>query len=66
MRDWIANHVRRCSLRYRPPRGGNIRPDLRKERKELAGRYYLHLSGHVAAGAYLADKIKKVPSSGCW
>lgn len=23
--------------RYRPPKGGDVRPDLRRERKELAG-----------------------------
>ena len=38
----------------------NLRPGLKRERKELAGRYYQLLSGHAAIGTYLADKIKKI------
>ena len=62
-RGWIASQVKR-SRRYRPPKRGGIRPDLRKEREELAERYYQLLSSHATAGAYLAGKIKEIKSSG--
>lgn len=46
-KDWISSHIKQ-ERRYRPPRGGKILPDLEKERKELASRYYQLLSGHAA------------------
>ena len=36
-----------------PPRGMNIRPKLRKERKELVGRFYQLLSSHASIGTCL-------------
>ena len=39
-RDWVASHAR-SSRRYRPPTGSSIRPDLKKERKELHSREIL-------------------------
>ena len=39
--------------RFKPPKGQNLRKELRHERKALAGRYYQHLSGHTATGDYL-------------
>ena len=59
-RDWITSHVK-SSQQYRPPKGGSIRLDLGRERKEIAGRCYQLLSGYAATGAYLAERI--VPSS---
>ena len=47
------------------PKGTNLLPELRKERKGLAGRFYQPLSGHAAAEAYLADRIHKIQSSVC-
>ena len=53
--------------RYRlPPGRGLRRQHLRRERKELAGRYYQFLSGHAAIGAYLRDRLHKIDSDRCW
>ena len=45
----IDSHVKK-ERRYRPPRGGRIRLQLRGERKALASRYYQFLSGDAAIG----------------
>lgn len=45
-REWIASH--KSSRRHKLPRGNIIRPALRKEQIELAGRYYQFLLGHAA------------------
>ena len=64
-RQWISSHVR-ASRRYCPPKGSGIRPDLRKDSKELASRYFQLLSGHAAIRSYLAEKMRSTPSSECW
>lgn len=64
IRDWISSHVG-PERRYRPPAGGKIRPELRKERKELASRYYQLQSGHTAIGTYLR-RIRKTDTDKCW
>ena len=51
---WIASHIQR-RRRYRPPKGGKLRKELRHERKAIAGRFYQLLSGHGAPGAYLSS-----------
>lgn len=53
------------SQRYRPPKGSGIRPSLRKERKEGAGRYFQLLSGHAPIGSYLAERTRTVSSGTC-
>lgn len=40
--------------------GGGMRPELRRKRKALAGRYCWFLSGHVSIGSYLSDKAHMV------
>ena len=42
-----------------------MRPDLRRERKSLAGQCYQLLTGHASIGPYLYDKIH-VESNECW
>ena len=59
---WASGHVK-SSQRCRPPKGASLCPELRKERKGLAGRFYQLLSRHAATGAYLADRIHKTPPS---
>ena len=43
----------------------NLRPDLRKEQKELASGYYHLFSGHASTRAYVAEKIRNILSSEC-
>lgn len=62
---WLSERVK-SSQRYRPPKGTNLLPELRKGRKGPASRFYQLLSGHAAAGAYLADRMHKIPPSVCW
>ena len=57
---------RSSTVQYRPPRGSNIRPELRREGEALASRYYHFLSGHASNGSYLCDKIRKIESNSCW
>ena len=47
-----ASRVRE-SHRYRPLKGGGIRPGLRREKKEVASRFFQLASGHAAIGSYL-------------
>ena len=64
--EWITSSVS-ASRRYRPPTGSGLRrKQLRRARKEVAGRYYQLLSGHAAIGPCLCDKIRKTGSDGCW
>ena len=50
--EWIVSLVR-PERRYKPlPGRGLRRQRLRSTKKELAGRYYLFLSGHGAFGSY--------------
>ena len=58
----LSEHVK-ASQKYRPLRGGGIHPDLERERKKLASRYYQLLSGHASTRAYLAGKVRKILSS---
>ena len=52
--------------RYRPPPGrGPRRQQLCRTRKEVTGRYYQLLSGHVATGSYFRGKIQ-TDSDKCW
>ena len=63
--DWIKDHIR-AERRYKPPPGGRLRKHLRRERKEVATRYFQLLSGHAAIGSFLAERAGSVPSSECW
>lgn len=57
----------RGEQRNRPPRGGKIRPELRKERKELpvASRFYQLASCQAAIGIHLV-RIGKTNSDRFW
>ena len=48
-RERVQDHVR-SERRYRPPKGGRIRQHLRKERKEVASRYFQLLANHASTG----------------
>ena len=61
---WIVDHVKK-KHRNTPPKGPRLRKELRHERKALAGHYQL-LSGHVATGDYLCNKIYKLAPDRCW
>ena len=50
--EWIRSRSGR-HRRYRPPKGGKMRKDLGKARKELASRFYQMLSGHAATAEHL-------------
>ena len=62
---WVVDHTNRRRL-YSPPKGQKLRKELRHERKSLAGRYYLLLSGHAATGGYLYRRMHRLPSDRCW
>ena len=61
---WIRGHVKR-KHRYRPPPGGRLRRGLGRVRKELAGRFYQLLSGHVATAPHL-QRFGQATSDKCW
>ena len=62
---WISGHVR-PERRYRPPPGRGLhRPQLRRVRKTLVGRYYQLLSGHAATGAHRL-RFGMTDMSECW
>lgn len=63
-RAWVSSHVKSNYRRYRPPRGSNLRPDVRKERKELASRHYQLLSGRFHR--VLPGETGRTSSSGRW
>ena len=63
-----AEWIRTCSgrrRRYRPPRGGKMRKDLNRTRKELAGRFYQLLSGHAATAEHLR-RVGQAESDTCF
>ena len=63
MQDRFGNPVRR----YRPPPGKGVRRRLlRRIPKSVASRYYPLLTGHVAIGPYLKDKIHRTTDGRCW
>ena len=62
--EWIRGHVGR-RRRYRPPRGGKLRKALARTRKELAGRFYQLLTGHVATAEHLL-RVNQAQSDRCW
>ena len=62
--DWIREHVR-PERKYRPPPGRGLRPQLRRVRKTLAGRYYQLLSGHAATGTHRLQ-FGMTDTSECW
>ena len=67
MKQWISEHLGDSRRKYRPPPGKGVRRKLlRRAPKHIAGRYYQLLSGHVAIGPYLKDKIHKVDDDQCW
>ena len=48
--EWISRHVR-PGRRYRPPPGRGLRrPQLRRVRETLAGRYYIELTWNGKKG----------------
>ena len=51
--------------RYRPPKGGRMRKDLNKARKELASRFYQLLSGHAATAEHLV-RIGQAENEKCF
>ena len=59
---WIANHVKQ-NRRYRPPKGGKLRADLKKERKALENRRCQLFHGRAVAGAYLVERLCRIPSN---
>ena len=61
--QWISSHVKR-KHRYRPPPGGKMRRELGKVRKELAGRFYQLLSGHVAVAPPTYSCLARPPTTG--
>lgn len=63
--DWISSYVR-GGRRYQPPRGNAIHPNLRKEKKEVAGPYFQLLSGGASIGSYFAQRTGTISSSACW
>ena len=63
--EWIRGHVR-PERRYRPPpRRGARRPQLRRARKTLAGRYYQLLSGHAETGTH-RFRFGRADTPECW
>ena len=58
--------ARQAQLAIQAAQGNEPPPRAEKERKELTGRYCQLLSGHVAAGAYLANRVHKIPSNVRW
>ena len=49
-----------------PAQGNDIRPDLWRERKEVASRFYQLLFGHALNSSYPAEKAHMARSSECW
>lgn len=63
--EGISEKVR-AERRYRPTSGQGLRrPQLRRVRMTLAGRYYQLLSGHALTGSHFAW-IKKMYTGECW
>ena len=64
-KSWIRNRVNR-RRGHRFPKGTKLQADIKSEREAPASRYYQFLSRHTATGAYLCNKIGKIPSDNCW
>ena len=62
--EWIRTRSGR-HRRYRPPRGGKMRKELGKARKELASRFYQLLSGHAATADHL-QRVGQASSDRCF
>ena len=62
--DWIRTRSGR-HRRYRPPKGGKMRKELGKTRKELASRFYQLLSGHAATAEHLR-RVGQADSDRCF
>ena len=62
--DWITEHVR-PGRRYRPPRKGVRRTQLRRAKKTLAGHYYHLLSGHAETGTH-RHRFGRTDTPACW
>lgn len=64
-KSWIEKHAWR-RRGYKPPKGNKLRA-ASDGWKALASRYYHELlSGQAATGAYLRNRMGKVPSDKCW
>ena len=64
-KEWIEAHVR-PERRYRPPSGRGVRrPQLRRMRKTLAGRYYQLLSSHAETGTH-RFLFSRTDTPQCW
>lgn len=63
-KSWIKNHVYR-RRGYKPPEGSKLQANLKNERMALASRYYQLLSRNAATGAYLCNRMGKIPSDTC-
>ena len=62
--SWIRANIKR-KHRYCPPPGGKIRQELRAAKKDVAGRYYQLMSGHVATAPHLR-RVGQAISDECW
>ena len=51
--------------RYRPPKGGKMRKDLNRTRKELASCFYQLLSGHATTAEHL-KRVSQAESDTCF
>ena len=58
---WATQHVDR-RRRFKPPKGDELRKELRHERKALASRYCQVFPGPAVAGDYLCDRIREISS----
>ena len=62
--EWIRSRLGR-RRRYHPPKGGKLRKELAKTRKEVAGRFYQLLSGHAATAEHLR-RVGQAATDRCW
>ena len=62
--EWIRKRSGR-HRRYQPPKGGKMRKELGKARKELASRFYQLLSGHAAVARHL-QRIRQIEDDRCF
>jgi hypothetical protein len=61
---WIRSHTKNRS--YLPRQKTGFREKLRKEKKEVASRFFQFLTGHALTAPYLWDKLHKRESDECW
>ena len=62
--EWIRTRSGR-RRRYHPLKGGKMRKDLNRTRKELASRFYQMLSGHAATAEHLR-RVGQTESDTCF